>query len=183
MSIVERERRRERGKSHWNLHMYCNFCRACNITWLLLIKSSESIVSDKSSDVLDGVFCILSLSSQYIMEWWMKLLPLFCVILLSLGWWGDLSVPTLFFFWSRQKSDTNMKKNSAWPWIRRIRCVSSFHRCKSWIITDEKLKNRILIILDNLCSNSKRIWGFFLGFWKTFIFRKSSLILLNVFVL
>lgn len=98
MSIVERERRRERGKSHWNLYMYCNFCRTCNITWLLLIKSSESIVSDKSSDVLDGFFCILSLSSQYIMEWWMKLLPLFCVILLSLGWWGDLSVPTFFFF-------------------------------------------------------------------------------------
>lgn len=162
MSIVERERRRERGKSHWNLYMYCNFCRACNITWLLLIKSSESIVSDKSSDVLDGFFCILSLSSQYIMEWWMKLLPLFCVILLSLGWWGDLSVPTLFFFWSRQKSDTNMKKNSAWPWIRRIRCVSSFHRCKSWIISDVKFINRRLIILDNLCSNSKNSGFLFL---------------------
>lgn len=94
----ERKKERERGKSHWNLYMYCNFCRACNITWLLLIKSSVAIVSDKSSDVLDAFFCILSLSSQYIMEWWMKLLPLFCVILLSLGWWGDLSVPTLFFF-------------------------------------------------------------------------------------
>lgn len=116
------------------------------------------------------------------MEWWMKLLPLFCVILLSLGWWGDLSVPTyIFFFWSRQKSDTNMKKNSAWPWIRRIRCVSSFHRCKSWIISDVKLKNRSLIILDNLCSNSKRFWGFFC-FWKTFIIRKSSLIHCQMFL-
>lgn len=89
----------------------------------------------------------------------------------------------IIFFWSRQKSDTNMKKNSAWPWIRRIRCVSSFHCCKSWIITDVKLKDRRLIILDNLCSNSKRFWGFFWFFLEDIYYQKIiSDTLLNVFV-
>lgn len=116
------------------------------------------------------------------MEWWMKLLPLFCVILLSLGWWGDLSVPTYIFFWSRQKSDTNMKKNSAWLWIRRIRCVSSFHRCKSWIISDVKIKNRRLIILENLWGNSKKILGFCFFLEDIYYQKIISDILLNVFV-
>lgn len=177
MSIVERERRRERGKSHWNLYMYCNFCRACNITWLLLIKSSVAIVSDKSSDVLDGFFLyFISLFTIYngVMD---EITAFVLCNIIVIRLMGRPFCAHIIFFWSRQKSDTNMKKNSAWPWIRRIRCVSSFHCCKSWIITDVKLKNRRLIILDNLCSNSKRFWGFFGGFfWKTFIIRKSSLI-------
>lgn len=81
--VREREGERE-GKSQRNLYMYCNFCRACNITWLLLIKSSDSVVQINHLMYWMGFFLILSLISQYIMEWLVKLLPLFCVILLSL---------------------------------------------------------------------------------------------------
>lgn len=88
----------------------------------------------------------------------------------------------IIFFWSRQKSDTNMKKNSACPWIRRIRCVSSFHRCKSWIISDVKLKNRRLIILENLWGNSKKILGFCFFLEDIYYQKIISDILLNVFV-
>lgn len=95
MSMLEREKERE-GKSQRNLYMYCNFCRACNITWLLLIKSSDSVVQINHPMYWMGFFLILSLISQYIMEWLVKLLPLFCVILLSLDWWETFLCPHFF---------------------------------------------------------------------------------------
>lgn len=94
--------------------------------------------SDKSSDVLDGFFfnfiSHFTIYNGMIGEITAFVLCNIIVIRLM----GDLSVPT--FFLSRQKNNTNMRKNCVWPWIRRVHCVPSFHCCKSWIISDVKLK-------------------------------------------